>query len=174
MEDPSAVLETAIANEMEGHRILQRGREAATEPLAKATFEFLANEELKHIEIIRDFAKTLDGVTPWDESVLKGGSLSDAFKHVRSIFERFGAQFEAVSASDHERLEIYEVAMDMERRGYEFYSRAAQQASDERARRLFSFLAGEEQRHFQMIQDTHDFLQEPDALLAMEERWMQI
>lgn len=171
--DPNAVLETAIANEIEGRNILIKGKDTAETPLAKATFQFLADEELKHIELIKDFSKTLAGVKPWDSEKLEELNLSEAGSQIRSIFERFATQFEEVNTADDERLEIYRVAMDMERRGYEFYSKAAESAEDPRAKELYAFLASEEQRHFQMIQDTHDFLEQPDGLLAMEERWMQ-
>jgi rubrerythrin len=171
--DPNAIVEAAIVNEIEGHRILEQGKKAANTPLAKATFEFLANEELKHIDLIKDFAKTLEGVKEWDPSELKELSLSEAGRHIRGIFERFGAQFEEVAATDNERLETYKVAMDMEHRGHDFYAKAAEQVTDERAKKLFQYLADEEVKHFEIIQDTHDFLAQPDAILAMEERWMQ-
>lgn len=172
--DPRAVVETAIAYEIEGRAILERGKESANNPLAKATFEFLANEEIKHIEHIKEFAKSLDGAGEWNPGDMQEIKLSDAATQIKGIFERFETQFEEVSASDDERLEVYKVAMDMESRGHNFYSKAAETTTNEQAKKLFTFLAGEEQKHFQMIQDTHDFLAMPDAFLAMEERWMQI
>lgn len=172
-DDLQAIAESAIANEIEGHKILQRGRKAANTPLGRATFEFLANEELHHIELIKDFAQSISGVKEWDASQLKETSLPEVGSNIRGIFERFGSQFEEIAANDDERLETYRIAMDMERRGYDFYTRASESVTDERAKDLFRFLAGEEQRHFQIIQDTHDFLDQPDGILAMEERWMQ-
>lgn len=172
-DDPKVIIESAIANEIEGHKILQRGKKAANTRLGQATFEFLSSEELHHIELIKEFAQSLEGVKEWDPSEMRESTLSDSGAGIKGLFERFGTQFEEVAATENERLEAYEVAMDMERRGYEFYSRAAEKVTDGRARSLFKFLAGEEQRHFQIIQDTHDFLDHPDGLLAMEERWMQ-
>jgi|YelNatPaOPRAMG01_1025707.scaffolds.fasta_scaffold12976_3 rubrerythrin len=172
-EDPNAVLEMAIANEIEGRNILLNGRDSSLTPLGKSTFEFLANEELKHIELIKEFAKTLNGVEEWDANKMKSVSFAEAGARIKGIFERFASQFESVSQSDNERLETYQVAMDMEKRGYDFYSEAAEKASDERSKALFKFLAGEEEKHYTMIQDTYEFLKHPDSILAMEERWMQ-
>lgn len=171
--DLNSIIEAAIANEIEGHKIFQRGKKAANDPLAQATFEFLANEELKHIELIREFLQAVDNNITWDPERMREIALAEDGAAIRGIFERFAAQFEEVATADDERLEIYRVAMDMERRGYDFYTRAALKVSDDRARRLFEFLAEEETKHFQIIQDTHDFLQQPDAILATEERWMQ-
>jgi rubrerythrin len=172
-DDPNAVLDAAIANEMEGRKILLRGQEAASTPLAKATFQFLANEETHHIELIEEFSQSLKGVKTWDPESMKEISMSEVGVAIKGIFERFATQFEAVATADDERLEIYKVAMDMERRGFDFYSSAAAKSEDPQAKGFYTFLAHEEQRHYQMIQDTHDFLAQPDALLAMEERWMQ-
>lgn len=172
--DPSAVVEAAIQNELEGQAVLIRGKESATDPLAKATYEFLANEEIKHIELIEEYAASLAGTKEWHPKHMDGIDLPEAAKKIRGIFERFGTAFEAAGATDNQRLETYKVAMDMERRGHDFYSKAAETATNEDAKKLFRFLAGEEAKHFQMIQDTHDFLDNPDAILALEERWMQI
>lgn len=172
-QDPNAILAAAIANEVVGHKILLQAKETALTALGSATFEFLANEELRHIEIIEKYAASLNSEETWDGAKLAETSLSDAGSAIRSIFQRFATQFEEARTADDERLEIYQVAMDMERKGYQFYSAAAEKAEDTNAADLFRFLAHEEQRHFQIIQDTHDFLKQPDALLAMEERWMQ-
>jgi rubrerythrin len=172
-DDPKAVVETAIANEIEGHKILENAKESSTDPLARATFEFLASEELHHIELIKDYSRVLAGDKSWNPDALQETSLATAAAGVRGIFERFASEFESATTSDDQRLEIYKVAMDMEHRGYDFYSGAARKMTDEDSRKLFEFLAKEEQRHFKMIQDTHDFLDQPDGILAMEERWMQ-
>lgn len=172
--DPAAIVDAAIANELEGHKILHRGKEAADNPLAKATFEFLAGEEIKHIEIIKNFAREMAGGGHGQQLDMKRTTLAEAGAAIKGIFERFGQQFEEAGTAPDQRMDVYETAMDMERRGYEFYSTAAGKVTDPKAKAMFEFLAAEEQRHFQMIQDTHDFLEQPDALLAMEERWMQI
>ena len=170
--DPQAIMEAAIANEIESHKILQRGKNCR-QSSSQSYFRVLANEELKHIELIKDFSQVIAGIKKWDPESLQETTLSDAGNGIRGIFEQFAHQYEEVSIADDERLQIYQVAMDMERRGYDFYTKAADKVQDERAKKLLQFLASEEIRHFQIIQDTHSFLQQPDAILAMEERWMQ-
>lgn len=175
MNDPKAIAETAIANEIEGRAMLERGKNSATTPLAKATFEFLANEELKHIALIKQFAESLTGTTKWcTDDLGEGLDINQACTIIKHLNERYGTEFETVGGLVDERLKVYQVAMDMERQGYAFYSNAAKHATNEQARELCQFLADEEAKHFEILQDTHDFLQQPDALLAMEERWMQI
>ena len=58
-ETPSSlsdVLAIALHNERRGYEILKDGEGAAKTPLGKATFEFLANEEINHMRLIEAFA----------------------------------------------------------------------------------------------------------------------
>lgn len=174
LNDPKQVLEMALQNELKGREILEGARENVQNPLAKATFEFLANEELKHIDLIQQFAAALTGGDVPDVDDLSALTTSDAKQHIKSIFERFRVAFEAAAATDEPRMEAYSVAEDMERQGHDFYQRAAEQATDEKSKKMYQFLADEEIKHFELIQDTHDYLQQPDAMMAVEERWMQI
>jgi len=172
--DVNEALRMALRYEEEGREILLNAKDAVENPLAKATFDFLADQELKHVDVIKRFAETLSGSGEFDLSKLTAITNEETKRGVKHIFERFRAAFESVGAGDQPRLETYRVAMDMERHGYDFYSRTARDSDDAEIRQLFAFLATEEIRHFELIQDTHDYLLQPDALMAIEERWMQI
>lgn len=167
--DPKEVLEAAINNEREAYKLLCASRDACEDKLSKATFDFLAREEVKHIDVIQKFAATGLAVAP---DVGHPLSKAEVARGVKGIFEQFGWQYEQAASMD-DRLEAYRTAMEMERHGHQFYARAAEMATNEEARKFFQFLASEEVRHFEIIQDSYDFLSEPDAMLAMEERWMQ-
>lgn len=173
-KNPTEVLAMALRNEERGREILLDGERSAKSPLAKATFEFLANEELEHIRLIQEFARSLETGGDWRPGELKPVSKRKAGEHVKSIFDKYAAEFQKVGERGEERMDIYEAALQMERDGHHYYAHAAEQAEDERARSLYEFLAKEETRHFELIQDTRDFLDLPDALLAVEERWMTV
>lgn len=168
--DPKAVLEMALQNEVQGHKILNDARDACDDRLAKATFDFLAKEELKHVQIIKQYAETGMANPPSSSAVVTRQQMAQGIK---GIFEQFGWQYEQVAGQDDARAEAYRTAMEMERHGHHFYAQAAEKATDEEAKKFYQFLAAEEVRHFEIIQESHDFLTQPDAMLAMEERWMQ-
>ncbi len=173
-DDPREVAEAALRYEAEGRKILTDARDKAHDPLAKATFEFLANQEIKHMADIRSFVASLAGTEAFDAGGLGPPiTLRQAGEQITGLFHDFREKFEATPEEGDERLEVYQVAMDMERRGYDFYSAAAALAADG-ARILYDFLAAEELRHFEIIQDTYTFIKQPDAIMAIEERWMQI
>jgi len=170
--DPKEVVEAALRFEAEGHKILTDARDKATQPLSKATFEFLAAQEVKHMETIRAFASALSAGGEFDASSVKPVTLLQAGDEIKGIFGQFKSAYEAAAGRADERMEVYEVALQMERRGHDFYREAADRATSEAARKLYAFLAEEEAKHFAIIQDTRDFLKQPDAFMAIEERWM--
>lgn len=170
--DPKEVLNLALQNEEQGYKILSDASNACEDKLAKATFDFLAKEEIKHIEIIKHFAETGEAIDPSKIKVLEKIEVGKAIK---GIFEQFGWQYEQAATTGYEiRQEAYRTAMDMERHGHHYYKQAAEQAQGEAAKEFYEFLAAEEIRHYEIIQETYEFLEQPDALLAMEERWMQM
>ncbi|MHB1001794.1 MAG: ferritin-like domain-containing protein [Armatimonadota bacterium] len=172
--DPKEVVKAALEFEMEGHKIFIDAGEKSKDPLSKATFKFLADQELQHIEAIKAFAASLEGKGKFDADTLgEYMTAAKAKKEIIGIFAQFKDQFEATAGDADERLEIYKVAMNMETRGHDFYGQAADEATDQTSRKMFRFLSDEEAQHFMLIQDTHDFLEQPDAFMAMEERWMQ-
>ena len=176
-ETPSSlsdVLAIALHNERRGYEILKDGEGAAKTPLGKATFEFLANEEINHMRLIEAFAGSIDTGAAWPPGEMTPLTKRDAGAKIKSIFDKCAAEFGKAGEHGEERMDIYEAALQMERHGHHFYSQAANQTTDERAKKLYEFLANEESRHYELIQDTRDFLELPDALLAIEERWMTI
>lgn len=173
--DPKEVLDAAIEFELQGRKILDDAGVKAQDPLSKATFQFLADQELKHIETIQAFAQALAESGGFNPSLIPTPMTRlQAREGISGLFSQFKSQFEATSGQDEERQKVYTVAMNMEHRGHDFYQDAADQATDESAKKLYTFLAEEENRHFEIIQETAEYLKQPDAFMAIDERWMQI
>jgi rubrerythrin len=171
--EPKQVVEAALGFEEEGRKMLLDAEKSSVDPLSKATFQFLADQEIKHIETIKAFADYLEKSGEFDPNSLERQATGiDAKAEIKKIFERIRPEFEATAGSENERLEVYAAAMNMEHRGHDFYQHAASQTADPTARKLYTFLADEEGEHFRIIQDTRDFLRQPDAFMAIEEHWM--
>lgn len=173
--DPQKVAESAMEFELEGRRILSEAGEKAKDPLSKATFKFLADQELKHIEAIKAYAKSLNEEGDFDMSKMETAlTKKAALRSIKGIFDEFQTPFEIAAAEDDSRLDVYQVAMDMEDHGHDFYKSAAAHASDPVAKKFYSFLAAEEVNHFEIIQETYTFLNQPDAFQAIDEHWMTL
>jgi rubrerythrin len=171
-DNPREVVEMALQLEEDGRRVLLDAKDESNDPLSIATFDFLADQELEHMKNIRAYAKSLNGEEEFDLTELGPGIVSkEAGEQIKSIFEKLKPEFEQASR-EIGRLGVYDSALDMERYGYEFYKAASEKSSDKTAKRIYGFLSGEEIKHFQIIQDTRDFLKQPDAFMAIDEHWM--
>lgn len=67
--------------------------------------------------------------------------------------------------------EIFSMAMEIEKSGKAFYNTVLNSAPDEKTRELFSFLAGEEQRHYDYFKKLREM---SGNLIIQDEDWEDI
>ena len=154
------ILEKAIAFEEEGMAFFQDRAQNAPSTLERNLFNSLAKDEAghkAHLEKMRD-------------DILRENSLEvlpdvddDHVLNVRGIFN------DALEGANDpydfqlEELEILKGAMDVERRGYNMYAKAAAEVSSPKAKEVFEHLAAEEQNHFALLKNTYDFMADPEG-----------
>ena len=154
------ILEKAITFEEEGMAFFQDRAQNAPSTLERNLFNSLAKDEAGHkAHLIK-----------MREDVLRENSLevlpdvSD--EHVASLRGIFDAAIEGANDPynyEVEELEILKGAMDVERRGYHMYAKAAADLPAGRAREIFEHLAAEEQNHFALLKNTYDFMDDPEG-----------
>ena len=170
--DPRGVLELALKNEKTSYDMYADARGKSTTDLAKHTFQFLCDEESRHMKAIKEYFRALEeGREP--DAVQETHVLDYARGQLRSVFERFRGDVEAATAAQEQHMAAYEVAIDIEKTGYEFYKQASAQAETGFAKEFYAWLMNEENAHYDLISQTYDFLKRPDGFLAEMERWMQ-
>jgi rubrerythrin len=136
--------------------------------LAKKTFIFLADEELKHIDAINDFSKSIhDG----DEPEIEPGPEDEAVNKVKEFFSKSIEQkAEQLKPTDSE-IKIYELGLEMEQKGYNFYKEAAEKAEHPNVRKLFEFLTKEENSHYALLSNAINYLKSPSSFFQDQESW---
>ena len=154
------ILEKAIVFEEEGMAFFQDRAQNAPSTLERNLFNSLAKDEAGHKahlvkmrdDILRE--NTLEVLPDVDE---------DHVMNVRAIFDN--ALEGANDPYDYqvEELEILQGAMDVERRGYHMYAKAAEEVTSPRAKEVFALLASEEQNHFTLLKNTYDFMADPEG-----------
>jgi rubrerythrin len=160
------ILAKAIAFEEEGIRFFNQKAGTAGSDLERRIFQSLAKDEVGHREHLMKMR----------EELLRTNNLEvlahhDDHQHrgPREIFETAlaGAQnpYDYVPAD----LEIIRGAMQVERRGYTMYAEAARTVESPLARDLFLHLAEEEQHHYQLLSNTHDYLENPEKWHGYDE-----
>lgn len=154
------ILEKAIVFEEEGMAFFQDRAQNAPSTLERNLFNSLAKDEAGHkAHLVR-----------MREDILRENSLTvlpdvddDHVLDVRRIFENAIEGAHDPYNFELEELEIIKGAMDVERRGYDMYTKAAAAVSTVRAKELFEHLGAEEQNHYTLLKNTYDYMADPEG-----------
>jgi rubrerythrin len=87
---------------------------------------------------------------------------------VRRIFEESVASVHDPYDYQVEELEILQGALEVERRGFALYSRAAAEVESPRAKAVFEHLAAEEQNHYSLLKNTYDYMADPEGFAGFD------
>ena len=168
IRDQKEALAAAIEMEKQGQTFYKTTAGKTKDKMTKSVFEFLSNEELKHIDAIKVFYDAeMAG-----EDIDFGSIISDS-KNVAAK-KAIGKLFRGLDQKapvDKPDLEAYKFARDFEKNGERFYRQALDKSTDPEVKKLFSFLVEEEKRHFQMIDDSLAFLEDPAEWFHRREKW---
>lgn len=159
------ILENAITFEEEGMAFFQDRAENAPTSLERNLFHSLAKDEAGHKAHLMQIR----------ESLLREGTVDalpdvsqEHVANVRAIFEKALDESNDPYDFQLEELEILKGAMDVERRGFTMYAKAAADVSSKRARDLFAHLAAEEQNHFSLLKNTYDYMSDPEGFAGFD------
>ncbi len=160
------ILSDAIAFEEEGIRFFTEQAEATKAAIEKRIFLSLAKDEQGHrahlIELRDDLIRT-HNLAPL------GHDGAHEHRTAREIFETALDEVKDPYDYKQEDLEILEGAMAVERKGYVMYSKAAAELEAPEAKKLFTHLAEEEQSHYDLLKNTHDYMQDPEGWHGYDE-----
>ncbi|MCP4580605.1 MAG: ferritin family protein [candidate division Zixibacteria bacterium] len=161
-------LSMAIEMEKEGQSFYRKTADKASDKMTKQVFEFLAGEEMKHIEAIKNFYDSeIAGQSSDFNEILGSYTPEKTRRAILGLFKGLGEK----APVDKPDMEAYSFARDFEKNGENFYREAASKATDENVKKLFEFLVEEEVRHFQMIDDSMAFLENPSEWFHRQEKW---
>ncbi|MBU1198616.1 MAG: ferritin family protein [Nanoarchaeota archaeon] len=168
LKDELEAIKLSIANEIKVRDFYLEHAGKIKNKLAKKTFIFLADEELRHIDEIKAFDKAIhDGAEPTIES----GTEDEAINRSREFFSTSAkAMAEKVVAEDDD-IKVYELGLEMELKGYDFYKQAAEKAEHPNVKNLFEFLMKEENAHYALISNAINYLKSPDDFFQEQESW---
>lgn len=154
------VIAEAMEIEEQGRKMYEEAFKKVKDPFARKALEFLIKEEETHLDKILRFNEYLFGRGEFDfEKECAAGVSEDLRKLVEEHVTSEAMKKIEDAQTD---IDVYEVALDFEKRGYEFYKNAEKNETDERIRRFLKFLEEEEVRHYELIQETIRYLKEPD------------
>lgn len=165
-------LKLAIKTEEEGYKLYKSGAAGTKNELVKSIFDQLSKDELMHMDLIKRFYAKLNDSGSWaqlsvEERDYKG--LKGAFKTIFSnTLEKVKSGQEGFSESDSE---VYQKAIDFENYGVKMYAGLYDETEDEKAKKFYAFLREMEQDHADVLDNTFQFLKDPNSWYAQNEGW---
>ena len=165
MENLSEALKIAIDMEKRGYDLYMSAAKKTSNKLGKETLDAIAVKELDHIAAIQKFSSDIDAAI---------GAVNPAPKenYIKPIMEKLCNELETKIKPDSDLEKAYEVAMDFEKQSYDFYKRLADKAKDPQTKRFFEFLMGEENTHYELLQETLEYLNRPADWFKEQEKWI--
>ncbi len=153
MENP---IKIAMKMEIDGMAFYKEAARETKNPLGSKMFLSFVEDERKHL-------KTL-------EMLFKGVAfdlIDEAFKgdgprkRIQTVFSRAKEEMEqgeVKSEAEAGEVKALQIAMDMEKEGYDYYVDIADNSDNDEIKKLFRMLAEEEDQHYKMLQNTHTYL----------------
>jgi rubrerythrin len=142
-------LDRARKLELDGIEFYTKTAERCGVPAGKRMFESFANDERRHLKVICDIVKGL-GVDMSRQPMPRD--------EIRTLFadlaERMGEDAQVTAGEQ----EAVRTAMGMETESYKLYRSQADKAKDEDTRKLLERLSHEENQHYEMLENTLEYL----------------
>ena len=162
----SEALGIAIQMERQGMEFYRKASESTVHPFAKKMFLSLVEDEKRHEKIFQQMAEAA-GVRPTAlDEMDKEGSL----KRISAIFRETALQLKEELRPDDDDIKAIDIAKDLERKAYDFYTATAKQMSDTVERTAFERIAAQENEHWRTLDDTKLYLTNPAEWHIEEEK----
>ena len=157
MSEPSKnseALGIAVNMEEEGIAFYKKTAERMTDPFAKKMFLSIAEDERRHKRIFEQMAQA-EGVTPADV----GQAETDGpIARIQAIFKELGRKVKEDLDPEDSQIDALNIAIDMEKKAYDFYNSAAQDCPDAGEQEILRKIAKEENEHWRIFDDTKLYL----------------
>jgi rubrerythrin len=158
-------LEVALQNEMREREFYLRNAQRTKNPLGKAIFQHIGDEELEHYERLKELHKIWESKGDWPETVpLK---VKDTL--VKDILLDMLKKAEEIPEGDADDLEAIRIAIDFEASGAKHYATIRDHITDPQEKQFFDLLAKIEHAHYLSLKDTEEFLTDPVSWYQQKE-----
>lgn len=143
--------------EEEGKRFFAQTARQTQSRLARQTFEFLANEEDKHIEKIDKFYRSLESSCGAEcpdvedsDAEAKLAAFNDKLAKLKDEFK--------TTVTD---IEAYRLALKFENGAEEFYMQKMTEADNPKIKKFYRWLIDEEKMHSRLLKSCLKFAEDP-------------
>ncbi|MGD9495121.1 MAG: ferritin family protein [Armatimonadota bacterium] len=172
MADVCEVMLRAMEMEEDSQRFYLDAASVATNPLARRTFEALAEWEVEHKKLLQSVydeaattggCPTLDHLSPEQVEIIEEAAL---------IFKTALEDIEDTLAHDPTLEGAYATAMGKERMAIAFYRQQLDETHNENERQLYQFLLDQERGHLNLLATTEEYLNDTKYWHFKQEQWI--
>jgi len=158
---------------VEAVRLEKQGRDYFLDAASKAKndstrkiFQQIAEEEIRHIEIVNDIYHRMKESGTWEESEID----YTGFKGKKSLFVGIAKSVETTISESDDDVKALDHAMEIEKRGKAYYEKKAAETDVEFEKKFFQALAVEEEGHYLTFFDAKEFIIDPEGWLSRKGR----
>ena len=144
-------IKAAIRLEISGRKFFMHAADITEHEVGKKMFRFLANEEVKHMEIFgKLFSQILDS-EDWKQYIR-----DEELKEESPLIENLKDRMKNKDGKGKGEVEALRVGMDLEKSAIEFFTKALFGADDSTAKKIFLEIGEEEKFHYDLLQAQYD------------------
>ncbi len=152
-------LELALKNEMTERNFYLANASRTNNPLEKAMFAEIADDELEHYQRLQELHKIWSEQGKWPQTV----PLKVNDTNVRTVFKKIIGGPRITSPGDVGDLKALREAIEFEGNGASFYARLRDQVTDPKEKEFFNLLANIEHEHYVSLVDAEEFMTNPES-----------
>jgi rubrerythrin len=150
-------LRIAIQMETEGRQLFLEAARRASGRHARTTFEFLAAEEDRHLERIRDFYASIEKQGKPDESYRPDQAAKRRLAEFNDGLARLRGDLKPTQSD----VEAFRFAIRFENGAEDFYRRQIENNDNEHVCNFYRWLAAEEDIHGLVLESCLEFAEDP-------------
>ena len=162
------IFKESLAIEEKGYQWYTEGAEKIKNSLGRSMLRRLAEDELTHRKRIKSIYESLTN-NKLGEVTVDTPNLAifdEIFARMKDQVNEAVEEMTEVGVDDEE---IINVALDLESHSKFFYEEAAQKASDKIVKEFYELLAKEEKAHYDLLQKTNQYLENPSLFFGMSD-----
>ena len=170
--DVCEVMQKAIEMEQDAQEFYRSSAHEASNPLAKQTFEALAEWEVGHEKLLRDVHDKAEATNSCPALTELDAEQINMIEQAKQIFQGALDMVEGDVEPDPTLDDAYALAMEKERKAIAFYRGQLEDTQDGAERDLYEFLLGQERGHLELLATTEEYLNDTKYWHFKEEMWM--
>jgi rubrerythrin len=150
-------LETALKNESSEREFYLKHAEKTDNPLGKAMFQRIADDELEHYERLKELYNKWEKQDKWPETIplkVNNTNIKEVLNNTIKIVDK-------TAKTDADDLEAIKIAVDFEKKGAQLYRQLCNAVTNPKEKEFFELLAIIEDEHCRSLKDAEEYFIDP-------------